>query len=259
MAQDTGDISFLLNLNTNTWILPCVLHVCSWGNSSTCDNGTNCDLLTPLSPPPFPSPCSFFCSPDPRRLPTSLATDFLLRSREGEEFLYAHGPGDLRLFLVESGLGPGSPFCQQNPGKGGPRKPSPPQGPPEPAFFSNHASFQGLSGIWRQEPSSSLIPYFRLKGDSTEGREGQRPAGALVSGPCSGPDRGQDQSGLRGFWVREEFYGVSLRNRQLETAVEQRACCPRVDGLTGTGWVGRVSAWMQSPACWQPCAEAGEA
>lgn len=69
VAQDTGAISFLLNLNTNTWILPCALHVCSWDNSSTCDNGTNCDLLTPLSSPPFPSPCSFLCSPDPRVYP----------------------------------------------------------------------------------------------------------------------------------------------------------------------------------------------
>lgn len=172
MAQDTGDISFLLNLNTNTWILPCVLHVCSWGNSSTCDNGTNCDLLTPLSLPPFPSPCSFFCSPDPRRLPTPLATDFLLRSHEGEEFLYAHGPGDLRLFLVESGLGPGSPFCQQNPGKGGPRKPGPPQEPPEPAFFSNHASFQGLSGIWRQELFSHTL--FQAQGGLHRGERGTK-------------------------------------------------------------------------------------
>lgn len=75
--------------------------------------------------------------------------------------------------------------------------------------------------------------YFRPKGDSTERREGQRPAGALVSGPCSGPGREQDQLGLRGFWVRAEFYGAFTP----EQAVEWRACRPRVGGLTGAGWV----------------------
>lgn len=114
MAQDTGDISPFLTSIQIPGFHPVPSMSAPGITESTCDKeGTNCDLLTPLSPPPFPSPCSSLCSPGPRHLPTPLATDFLLRSREVEEFLYAHGPGDLRLFLVESGLGSGSPSANR--------------------------------------------------------------------------------------------------------------------------------------------------
>lgn len=58
--------------------------------------------------------------------------------------------------------------------------------------------------------------YFRPKGDSTERREGQKPAGALVSGHCSGLGKEQDQLGLRDFWVRVEFYGAFTPEQAVE-------------------------------------------
>lgn len=127
-----------------------------------------------------------------------------------------------------------------------------------------HGSRVRRRGLLSWPSSPTMLPSrgFKAFGDTSH---------PLLSCPISGPrgipqrgERGKDQLGhwyqglplvqtgnrINRVYVASgsgrSFTELPLPNRQLETAVEQRACCSRVDGLTGTGWVGRASAWMQS-------------
>lgn len=132
-------------------------------------------------------------------------------------------------------------------------------------------------GLLSQPSSPTMLP---SRGFQAFGDRSHPLLSCPISGPRGTPQRGERDKDQLGLWYQglalvqtgnrinqvyvasgsgRSFMELSLQNRQLETAVELRACCPRVDGLTGTGWVGGASAWMQGPACWQPRAEAGEA